>query len=50
MGYKVHALPFAPFGLPFLQLVIKGTKEGDSLKFWKTVCPNVDIIIGNSMN
>lgn len=50
LGYKVHALPFAPFRFPFLEKVNEGSKEGDPLKFWKVVCPTIDVIVGNSMN
>ena len=50
MGYKVHALPFAPFRLPLLQVLAKGTREGDSFKFWKTVCPTVDVVVANSLH
>lgn len=50
LGYKVHALPFTPFRLPLLQVLAQGTREGDAFKFWKTVCPNVDVVVASSIH
>lgn len=50
LGYKVHALPFASFRFPFLQILLRDAQEGDPLKFWKTVCANNDVMVGNAMN
>ena len=48
MGYKVNALPFIPFRFSFLEIFHRDAKKsGDPFKFWKTVCPNYDISVGN---
>lgn len=50
MGYKVYHTPFSPWTIPFMPIIERDKKEGDALKFCKTIYRDNDVILTNSLH
>ena len=46
-GYKVYMFPYNPLGIPDLDAMMDGSKNGDTFRDFKTKFVEYDVLVGN---